>query len=132
MWHAIADRFRGRPAAEKMARDLAAKPEDADNQASFRKELREALAADPSFAQTLAELLAQAQKTAGRMVVNTGSGAVADGGGVAAGAGGVAIGGSVHGDVVTGTQTTRFDQRGSRVGQQANVAGDPGAGAGKK
>jgi len=54
-----------------------------------------------------------------------GSGAIAQGTrAVAAGAGGVAVGGDVHGDVVTGSKTTLFDQRGQHVGQQINVAGD--------
>lgn len=55
----------------------------------------------------------------------TGSGAIAQGpGAVAAGAGGVAVGGDVHGDVVMGSKTTTFDQRGQQVGTQTNVAGN--------
>jgi hypothetical protein len=124
VWNAIATRFRGRPAAEEAAADLVAGPAEDDRQAVFRVQLRKALEADPSFAEELAKLLSQAQKAAGDTITNAGSGAVATGGGVAAGAGGVAVGGSVHGDVVTGAKSTVFDQRGSTVGQQVNVAGD--------
>jgi hypothetical protein len=54
----------------------------------------------------------------------SGPGALAQDGSVAAGAGGVAVGRDVQGDVVTGTKTTIFDQRGQTVGAQINVAGD--------
>ena len=61
----------------------------------------------------------------GRSVASvSGSGSIAQGGSQAAGQGGIAIGGDVHGDVVTGSKTTLFDQRGQHVERQINVAGD--------
>jgi len=54
----------------------------------------------------------------------SGPGAIAQGGSQAAGQGGIVVGGDVHGDVVTGSKTTLFDQRGQRVERQVNVAGD--------
>jgi hypothetical protein len=40
------------------------------------------------------------------------------------GAHGVLAEGNVNGDVVTGSKSTLFDQRGQQVGHQVNVAGD--------
>lgn len=105
LWKAVAARFRGLPAAETAATDLVAAPEEPDNQAAFRKELRKALEADPAFAAEFRRLLDEARAQAGDHIVNTGSGAVATHGGVAAGAGGIAVGGAVHGSVVAGRQT---------------------------
>jgi hypothetical protein len=53
-----------------------------------------------------------------------GSGAIAQSGGKAVGAGGALVEGDVHGDVVTGTKSTVFDQRGQQVDRQINIAGD--------
>lgn len=102
VWKAIAAKFKGQPAAEEAAKDLAAKPSDEDNVAAFRKELKKALEAEPAFAQQLEALLKTAQSQAGVSIVNTGDGAVATSGGVAAGAGGVAVKGDVHGDIHLG------------------------------
>jgi hypothetical protein len=55
--------------------------------------------------------------------IETGGGAYI-GGNVGVGEGGVFVGRDVHGDVVTGSKTTTFDQRGQEVQQQTNVAGD--------
>lgn len=76
------------------------------------------------FNQTLQKELAQLgnlERFKARLV---GSGAIAQGHSVAAGAGGVAVGGDVHGDIVMGSKTTMFDQRGQSVQRQVNVAGD--------
>ena len=132
MWKAIASRLGGRPAAQEAAADWVAQPEEQDRRTVFGLELRKALESDPFFAETLADLLAQARKETGATVADVWSGAVAPAGGGAAGAGGVAIGGSVHGDVVTGSKTTVFDQRGPTVGQQLNVAGNWEPGPGKR
>ncbi len=102
VWKSLAARFRGAPAAETAAADLVAAPEDPDNQAAFRKELRKALEADPAFGAEFRKLLDEVRAEAGDRIVNTGSGAVATRGGVAAGAGGIAVGGDVHGDIVLG------------------------------
>jgi tetratricopeptide (TPR) repeat protein len=55
----------------------------------------------------------------------SGSGAVSQGAGAkAVGKGGVLVEGDVHGDVVSGQESTVFDLRGQSVGRQINVAGD--------
>ncbi len=104
MWAAIAAKFKGKPAAEEAAKDLAAKPSDEDNVAAFRKELKKTLEADSTFAEALKQMLESAQREAGVSIVNTGAGAVATSGGVAAGAGGVAVKGDVHGGITLGGQ----------------------------
>ena len=98
LWHAIRDKFKGKPAALEAARDFAANPTDEDNQAAFRKELRKAQEGDAHFAAEAKRLLIEAGASADR-VTNVGSGAVATHGGVAAGEGGVAVKGDVHGDI---------------------------------
>ncbi|HQE98898.1 MAG TPA: hypothetical protein PLG06_04085, partial [Anaerolineae bacterium] len=40
LWAALEKRFKGNPAAETALVDLKATPEDADNQAALRKEIR--------------------------------------------------------------------------------------------
>lgn len=102
LWQAITTGFNGKPAAEEAVKDLTAKPQDEDNVASFRKQLKKAVEADVQFADELARLLADAQRESVQTVNNTGSGAVATGGGVAAGQGGTAIGGNVFGNVSPG------------------------------
>jgi hypothetical protein len=102
VWTAITGRFKGKSAAEEATVDLVANPEDEDNQAAFRKQLKKVLDVDPSFMAELAELLAAVQPERGDQIINTGSGAVATHGGVAAGAGGVAVGSDVHGGIVMG------------------------------
>ena len=61
LWSAIAAKFKGKPAAEEVVKDLAAKPDDEDNQAAFRKELKKLLADDADFVNELAKLLQAAQ-----------------------------------------------------------------------
>lgn len=102
VWNAVTAKFSGKPAAEEAVKDMAARPDDADNQAAFRKELRKLLEADPQFASELERLLASGQRVGGDTISNTGSGAIATKGGVAAGAGGVAIQGDVQGGVSLG------------------------------
>jgi hypothetical protein len=102
IWQAIMARFAGKPVAEEAVKDIIANPDDADNQAGFRKELRKVLEADATFAAELERLLAEAQRQRGGTISNTGSGAVATSGGVAAGAGGAAIKGSVQGGIHIG------------------------------
>jgi len=102
IWQAIMARFTGKPAAEEAVKDVITHPDDADNQAAFRKELRKALEADSMFAAELERLLGEAQRQSGDTIINTGSGAAATRGGVAAGAGGVAVKGDVQGGISTG------------------------------
>jgi hypothetical protein len=102
VWQAITSKFRGQPVAEKAVTDWVAQLDDKDNEAAFRKELRDVLKADPTFMHELAQLLAVVQQQSGDKIINTGSGAVATGDSVAAGASGVAVKGDVHGGVVIG------------------------------
>ena len=76
------------------------------------------------FAETLREELAQLGSLARFEATLVGAGAIAQGGGRAVGQSGVLVEGDVYGDVVTGSKTTLFDQRGQTVGRQVNVAGD--------
>ncbi|MBI3241961.1 MAG: hypothetical protein HYZ49_06675 [Chloroflexi bacterium] len=96
LWAAIADKFKGKPAAEEAAKDLAANPKDEDNQAAFRKELRKVLEADTGFVAELEKLL---KSTSGDIILNAGSGA-------AASHGGIAVGGNVGGSIIHGNGTT--------------------------
>jgi hypothetical protein len=102
LWNAIIGKFRGKPAAEEAVQDLLANPDDDDNRAAFRKELRKVLETDASFAAEFERLLGSAQGTGGDTITVTGSGAAATRGGTAAGAGGVAVRGDVHGGVNIG------------------------------
>jgi hypothetical protein len=111
IWHAISARFKGKPAAEEAIKDFVAQPEDEDNRAAFRKELRKALEAEPAFAQELGALLENAQRQGSDSVIVTGSGAAATRGGVAAGAGGVSVGGDVQGGITLGGSQQKEQQR---------------------
>jgi len=102
VWNAIMARFTGKLAAEEAIKDFVAMPDDEDNRAAFRKELRKVLEAEPTFVDELARLLDDARRQSGDTIINTGSGAVATGGSVAAGAGGVAVGGNVRGNIGIG------------------------------
>jgi hypothetical protein len=107
---------------------MKAAPEDPDNQADLRKQVRKLAEADDEFRAELQRLLAAAEAEApGSVHVEVRDGAAAVGPGAqAVGAGGVMVGGNVDGDVVTGNKTAApaFDQRGQQVEQQTNVAGD--------
>jgi formylglycine-generating enzyme required for sulfatase activity len=94
LWHAIANKFKGRAAAEDSVKDLAINADDGDNQAFFRKELRKSLESDTDFAAELERLL-QAAGAKVEINANTGSGALARNGGTAAGEGGIAVGGNL-------------------------------------
>jgi hypothetical protein len=63
LWTAIGDKFKGKPAAQEAAKDLAAAPADADTQAAFRKELKKTLADDDTFGVELLKLLQAAQQS---------------------------------------------------------------------
>ena len=102
MWNAIAARFKDRPAAKEAVKDLVARPEDQDNQAAFRKELRKALESERTFAAEFEQLLDRVQRESGDTIINRGTGAVATRDSVAAGAGGVAVKGDVHGNITLG------------------------------
>ena len=102
LWRAITTRLKGDTAAETAVKDVAEAPQDADNQAALRKELRKVCQTDTAFAEELERLLTNAKHQSSDTISNTGSGAVATHGGVAAGEGGVAVRGDVHGNIATG------------------------------
>ncbi len=102
VWSAIAACFKGKPAAEEAAKDLAVKPDQSLAQAAFTNQVVKAIEADPAFADVLKKLLEAAERETGQTILNIGSGAVATHGGVAAGEGGVAVKGDVHGDINVG------------------------------
>jgi energy-coupling factor transporter ATP-binding protein EcfA2 len=102
MWKAILGKFKGHPAAEVAVQDLVTQPEDEDNLAAFRKELRKILRNDPAFAAELKGLLNQTQGQGSDTISNTGSGAVATRGGIAGGEGGLVLQGDVHGYINQG------------------------------
>lgn len=96
VWNAIMATFKGKPAAEEASKDLVANPENEDNHAAFRKELRKVLEAEPTLAIELTRLLEKAQRESSESIIVTGSGAAATKDSVAAGAGGVAVRGDVN------------------------------------
>lgn len=108
LWATLEKRFKGSPAAETALVDLQAAPEDADNQAALRKEIRKLAEADAAFRAELEQLLMAAQAEApgsSYYATLTGDGAIAQGpGATALGAGAVQIGGNVGGDVVLGNK----------------------------
>jgi hypothetical protein len=104
VWNFIAAKLKGKPAAEEAAKDLRAKPQDEDNQAAFRKELKKALEADPAFADELKKLLEAAERETGQTILNLGSGAVGTGSATVASTGGVAVKGNVLGNVKVNAQ----------------------------
>ncbi len=130
LWAALERRFKGNPAAEEALVDVKAKPQDEDNQAVLRKEIRKLAEADAAFQAELEKLLAAAEAEAPGTVYSailTGNGAIAQGpGATALGPGAVQVSGSVGGDVITGNKTAApvFDQRGQQVQEQTNVADD--------
>ena len=102
---ALERHFQGQVVPETALTDMKDEPQDPDNQASLRKEIKKALKRDADFQAELTGLLEEAQKAAPetyRAVVR-GSGAIAQGAGaVASGAGGIAVGGNVSGGIATG------------------------------
>ncbi len=109
IWDEIRQKIGRKEAAREAMTDFAAKPDDADNAAAFRKELRKVFELDSKFAKDLEKMLDVAKAQAGDSITNTGSGAVAARGSVAAGAGGIAVGGNVKGNIVMGNNNTVVD-----------------------
>lgn len=56
------------PAGQEALSDLAKQPDDADNQAGLRKEIRKAAEQDPEFAKQLQELMTSAATTSDNQV----------------------------------------------------------------
>lgn len=72
LWEKLGAKVEAQPAALEAAKDLAAQPEDADNQAAFRKELKKILSGDESLAAEIKQILDEA-KAAGVTVVQSGN-----------------------------------------------------------
>jgi len=102
IWEEIRQKIGRKEAAKEAMKDFAAKPDDPDNQASFRKELRKVFELDSRFAKDLEKMLNAATSQIGDSITHTGSG-------VAAGAGGIAVGGNVKGNIVMGNNNTVVD-----------------------
>ncbi len=73
LWGKLGAKVEAQPAALEAAKDLAADPQDADNQASFRKELKKILSNDDALAAEVKQILEEA-KAAGVSVVQSGDG----------------------------------------------------------
>lgn len=95
LWTAIAEKFRDKPAAEEAARDLLENPADADSQAAFRKELRQAAESDPAWLALLADVLAKAQAETAQQVKVSGDNKIV-----------VSVGGNAQGNIVIGSNHT--------------------------
>lgn len=95
LWAALTEKFKGKPAAEEAAQDLAQSPTDEDTQAAFRVQLKKALLEDPEFLATLDVLVKKAEDES---IKNS---ATASGHGVA-----FNVGGNVEGNIVVGKHNT--------------------------
>ena len=71
LWEKLGAKVEAQPAALEAAKDLAAQPEDADNQAAFRKELKKILSGDESLATEIKQMLDEA-KAAGINLIQSG------------------------------------------------------------
>jgi hypothetical protein len=111
VWGAIRKKLDARPTAKEALDDLQKTPEDPDTQASFRQQLKKAMAEDNSFATELGKLLEAAGDEYKASL--TGDGALAQGTGAkAVGKGGVMIDGSVSGsNIVTGDHNSVYDDK---------------------
>jgi len=109
IWESIRQKIGRKEAAKEAMKDFIAKPDDPDNEAAFRKELRKVFELDWQYAKELEKMLDVAKAQLGDSITNAGSGAVATRGGVAAGAGGIAVGGNVQGNIVMGNSNTVVD-----------------------
>jgi len=102
LWGAVKEKFDDKPAAKETLEDLLKSPEDSDQQAAFRVQLKKLLQDDAEFASQL-ETLLQAASTSYTANLE-GDGAIAQGdGATAVGKGGVYVGGNSEGNtIVTG------------------------------
>lgn len=69
IWQKLWPKIEEKPAALEAVKDAAAAPDEADNQASVRKELKKILSEDEVFADEIGQLWEEA-KSAGEMTVN--------------------------------------------------------------
>ena len=97
LWEAVVQKFQGQPAAEAALQDLVRAPGAADNQAVFRKELRQTIEADSTWLAHLADLLEKAQAEAVMQ-----SNKISGDGNITT----LNISGSVRGNIVIGSNNT--------------------------
>jgi hypothetical protein len=99
LWAKLGKKVEAKPGAPEAAKALAAHPDDEDARAMMALQLKSILAADPTLAAEVEELVRRSP--VGDVMIATASqgGVIAQGGGVAAGSGGIAIGGNVYGGV---------------------------------
>lgn len=86
LWQRITDRMFSRPGVPQIVDEIARDPQDQLAQAALARELRNAMAVDPSFAAEIEGLWSRLQSTGAaeiRQVIASGSGAIAIGGSVA-------------------------------------------------
>ena len=81
LWAKLKPKVDAKPAALEAAEDVAQSPDDQDAQASFRKQLRKLLEADPALAEEVQRWLEQG-KAAGVIVSASGDRSLAIGGNV--------------------------------------------------
>jgi hypothetical protein len=86
LWTTLVNKFKGKPAAEEAMADLVKNPDDEDNQAAMRKQIKKAIEEEPDLLPALAALLEKARTEAGAIQ-----------GSAVAGDSGTAV--NVHGDV---------------------------------
>lgn len=87
LWQHIHPKIEASPAASEAVKDAASDPEDADNLASLRKEIKKILASDPVLAEILHKLLENQDIDRGNQYSAQASN------------GSVAVGRDLHGDV---------------------------------
>jgi len=104
LWQAVAQRFKGKPAAEGAANDLTAKADDTDNQEAFSLQLKKMLKDDPAFAEQIDGLLQKAQAS---VSINQGAGSVG-------------IVGNVAGNIVLGPNSTTIDTNSGTININQN------------
>lgn len=108
IWERLRGAIDKSPAAKEIVEDLAESPDDEDNQAALRGQLKKILAADERLTQQLAELMQEAGQQRNFQAELHGDGAIGQGENVVvAGKGGVAVGGDVHGGINLGGKSDK-------------------------
>lgn len=81
VWHKIHPKLEAKPAALEAVQDVAVSPDNNDAQAALRQQLKKLLTEDESWAEEVAQIMAQGERT-GVIVTASGERSVAVGGGV--------------------------------------------------
>lgn len=112
VWEMIKAKMESKPETASLPADLANKPESSAVHGAFQYQLEKLLENDEAFAQELDALVKEARKVdvTSMSATLTGSGAIAQGENAkAVGAGGVMVGGSVTGNINTGSNSSVDD-----------------------